>query len=107
MRGFLLASSKRGQEGVLAIKPHQDQQVRPVHHRHEARFHRHPVGVFDARGQAVNLDQVAADGARKVRQVGQRRDDADFGGMSGHRPATQYPGERDDREQTKQVSISC
>ena len=67
-----------GQEGVLAIKPHQNQQVRPVHHRHEARFHRHPVRVFDAGRQAVNVDQVAADGARKIRQVGKRRDDADL-----------------------------
>ncbi len=80
-----------GQEGVLAIQPDQDQQVRPVQHRHEARFHRHPVRVFDARGQAVNLDLVSADVARQVRQVSQRGDDADFGRVSRYRPKTKDP----------------
>ena len=79
---------KRGQKGVFTVKPDQDQQVRPVHHRHEARFHRDPVSIFNTRGQAVNLDQVPPDLARKVRQVGQGRDDLDFGRISRHRPPT-------------------
>ena len=71
---------------MLTIEPHHDQQVCPVHHRHKARFHRNPVRVLDAGGQALNLDQIPADGARKVSQVSQRRDDPDLGRMSGHRP---------------------
>ncbi len=63
---------------MLTLQPHLEQQVRPVHQRHEARFHRHPVRVFDARGQALNLDLVAADVARQIRQVGQCCDDVDL-----------------------------
>ena len=87
---------------MLATQPHLDQQVRPVQQRHEARFHRHPVRVFDARGQALNLDLVSADVARQVRQVSQRRDDEDFGRLSRYRPETQDPDKQDDPEQMEQ-----
>ncbi len=79
MRGFLLASIKRGQEGVFAAKPDQHQQVGAIQPRHEARLHRHAVRVLDAGGQAEDLHVVAADVAREVGQVGERGDHADFG----------------------------
>ncbi len=82
---------------MLATQPHLDQQVRPVQQRHEARFHRHPVRVFDARGQALNLDLVSADVARQVRQVGQGGDDVDFCRLSRDRPETPDPDTKDNR----------
>jgi hypothetical protein len=42
------------------------------------------VRVFDTGGEAVNVDQVAADVAGQVREVGERGDNPDFGGKSGH-----------------------
>ena len=86
-----------GKKGMLAIKTHQNQQVSPVHHRHEARFHRHPVGVFNTGRQTVNVDQIAADGASKIRQIGKRCNDADLFRVSGHRPPAQYSGKCDDQ----------
>ena len=97
---------QRRQEGVLAVEPHQDQQVRPVQERHEARFHRHPVRVFDTGGEAVHIDLVAADVARQVRQVGERGDDPDFGGKSGHGAQANSPSEQHDREQTERFRYS-
>ena len=80
---ILAGFEQRGQEGVFAVKSDQHQQVGPVQQRHEARLHRHAVRVFDAGGQAADLDVVAADVAREIGQVGERGDDADFGGVSG------------------------
>jgi len=51
---------------VLTIQPHKDQQVRLIQHRHETRFHRHPVNVFDARAQAVYLDLIADNNMLKI-----------------------------------------
>ena len=90
---------------MLAIEPYQNHEVRAVHYRHVARFHGDPVRVFDARGQAVNLDQVAADSAREVRQVGQCRDNADLGGVGGHCSHTQHPDERDDQEKRNNFDL--
>src|ERR1039458_3457857 len=44
-----------------------------------ARLHRHAVRVFDAGGETVDLNMLAADVACEVGQVGERGDDADSG----------------------------
>ena len=81
---ILAGFQQRRQEGVFAIEADQHDQVRPVHHRDEARFHRHAVRVFDAGRETANFNEIAADVAGEIRQVSERSDDADFGRVRRH-----------------------
>jgi len=70
--GILAGFQQGGQERVFAPEPHGHHQVSSVHHRHEARFHGHAVGVFDARGEAEHFNVFTPNLAREVSQVGER-----------------------------------
>ena len=72
------ASSSAGQEGVLGFEAQQHDQVGAIEQDGKAGLHRHGVDVLDAGGEAVDLDQVAADVAREVGEVGNRRDHLDL-----------------------------
>ena len=94
MRGFLLASCKAGRKACSQSNPTRINRSAWFNKRHEARFHRHPVRVFNTRGQAVNLDLVSADVARQVRQISKSRNDVDFVGVAGSVPAQRTPKNR-------------
>ena len=67
-----------GQEGVLGLEAEQHDDVGAVEQDGEARLHRHGVDVLDAGGEARHLDEVAADVAGHVGEVGNGRDDLDL-----------------------------
>src|SRR5437879_11206704 len=48
-----------GQEGVLTLQPDQQEDVRSVEQHRETRFHWYVVNIFDAGGEARDLDEVA------------------------------------------------
>jgi hypothetical protein len=67
---------ERRKERVFETEPLHDQRVGAVQLRHEAGLHGDLVGVLAAAGDRDDLDALAADLARHVRDVRKRRDDA-------------------------------
>jgi hypothetical protein len=51
------------------------------------------MSVFDTGSQTVNLDKMSSNGAGKVREVGERHDNPNFGSMSGRCAQTENPNE--------------
>lgn len=82
--GILACFEQRRQEGMFAIEPDQQHEVRPVEQWHETRFHRHAVRVFDAGGETADFDVITTDFASKIRQVSEGGHDADFRRLSWH-----------------------
>ena len=63
---------------MLAIEAHKHNEIGPIHHWDEARFHWYAVRIFDAGRQTADFDEIAADLASEVGQVSERGNDADF-----------------------------
>ena len=86
---------------MFAIESDEHDKIGAVQHRNEARLHRHAVRVFDAGGEAANLNLIAADIARKVGEIREGGDNADFGraGRSGAKCDGGDGGQRQETEQ--------
>ena len=80
---------------MLHVQAERDDEVGAVEFGGVAGFHGNGVRVLDAGGETLDLDELAADFTREIREIGNGRDDAN--GRTG-------PAEADEQEEEEKVA---